>query len=179
MTRKPLDVLVVADTSGILDDHPNPSKDPNEPTLVDPRSVLLVAGRGTGASDPETGEIVLSSRPGDLVVLREANLGQEAEHTFLLYRWRGLQEEDNLASPIGVSDTGSMLLPNNADLLSERAPTFTRAELGMFSWVSFVTAMGSRSYSLSFQILTGTEGRTDPVVEGYFCWRPAITVRLA
>ncbi len=122
------DVLVSFDTETILKKYPNPSRNPDQPTLIDWQHVYMITNQDNVVSGQAGGELDLKAQVGDLIRWRETSLSLGFEKSVIFYRFIGnvganlistpdATQGDRLVRPAQHQQPGHSDLPESRQLL--------------------------------------------------------------
>ncbi len=109
------DVLVSFDTETILQKYPNPSKNPDAPTLIDFHHVYMITNQDNVVSGQAGGELDLRAQVGDLIRWRETSLSLGFEKSVIFYRFIGNVGNELISTPTPRKAEASFAQPNTSN----------------------------------------------------------------
>lgn len=161
-----IDVSVSFDTETILKKYPNPSQNPNAPTLIDWHQVYMITNQDNVVSGQAGGELDLKAQVGDLIRWRETSLSFGFEKSVIFYKFIGNAGGELISPPTPRKATASYALPNTSN---PSIPTCQKVD--NYYWSSETLACGRVTYHFNFMIVD-----RDCKPCGYFSWDPFISI---
>ncbi|KIH81277.1 inclusion body family protein [Pseudomonas batumici] len=160
------DVLVSFDTETILKKYPNPSRNPDAPTLIDWQHVYMITNQDNVVSGQAGGELDLKAQVGDLIRWRETSLSLGFEKSVIFYRFIGNVGANLISTPTPRKATASYAQPNTSNPV---IPTCQKVD--NYYWSSETLETGRVTYHFNFMIVD-----RDCKPCGYFSWDPFISI---
>ncbi|WGS52155.1 inclusion body family protein [Paraburkholderia sp. D15] len=160
------DVLVSFDTATILQAYPNPSKNPDAPTQIDPRYVYMITNQDNVISGQAGGELDIKAQVGDLIRWRETSLSLGFETQAIFYRFIGNVGNELISTPTPRMAEASIPVPNTSN---PAVPTCQK--VANYYWSSEMLKEGRVTYHFNFQIIDRACKSN-----GCFSWDPFISI---
>jgi hypothetical protein len=171
-----VNVLVVIDTAYIVNNYPNPSTDPENPTAVDHNSQHMicasprgiVGGQGSAALD-------FKAKAGDLASFNGISIYANSAAAVILYGvryWNG----DQVFNPWGPKKVTRHRAVMPGPTKPNGLPP-THQPISYASYKAKIKQAGKENFCVDIAVYTlAKDGQTQNLY-GYFCWNPSITVR--
>jgi nematocidal protein AidA len=165
-------ILITIDTDSVKQNYPDPSKDPENPTLVAANVEFMIAtgttiNSGQGTANPDFNAVV-----GDTIRVSATSGSDNFEDAVHLYDVRKCAGADVL-SPFHYQDFTKF---NAAPHSQSELPAEFRRKAFCF-YQANVIAEGTQSYIVQFALYTRDLNTGQPVIFGYFFSEPRITVK--
>lgn len=160
------DVLVAFDTETILQKYPNPSKNPNAPTLIDFHHVYMITNQDNVINGQAGGELDLKAQVGDLIRWRETSLSLGFEKSVIFYKFIGNVGNELISTPTPRKAEASFAQPNTTN---PSVPTCQK--IANYYWSSETLSTGRVTYHFNFMVVDRNCNAM-----GYFSWDPFITI---
>ncbi len=142
------DVLVAIDTATILQKVPGLSKNPNSPTLIDPKYVYMITNQDNVVNGQAGGELDVKAQVGDLIRWRETSLSLGFETAAIFYKFIGNAGNDLISTPTPRVAEASCAVPNTSN---PSVPTCQKIQ--NFYWSSETLKTGRVTYHFNFMII--------------------------
>lgn len=172
-----IDIEIVVDVSSLINDNPNASKDPANPTWVGHNYAYMIAPSKYVRSGQATGDLNISADVDDSIRWRmlsqSGNTSYSANLTNITHLSQGTvaaKAEGKLTqpqSPVPGTTPGTVPLPPtgaNAYVVTPQYDFYVEAD---------IVSAGTENYSVLFEVLYYHSGAV--TVLGYFAWDPTIT----
>ncbi|WP_459209756.1 inclusion body family protein [Aquimarina rhabdastrellae] len=161
----------VIDTSKVIRDFKNPSKDKNRPTAINPSGYMyMVVSDNQAISGQGTININFNASVGDVVRMSAVSEFNNFENPVVLYNVAKLSGDDVFSSFISRSFETKTPIPNKPNPLP---PLFENRTFSFYQ--ADVEKVGSQNFTIWFALYERRRGG-NPELYGYFKWDPKITV---
>lgn len=167
--NKVINVNIIIDTSKLMSDCTNPSKDPNNPTGIGHQYQFMVVSDGASAVQGQgTGDLSFDATQGDVVRFTAISEFNNFNNPVVLYNLFKYGGSDVFAQPhftLQPFSDVSTVAPSNFNPL--RVNTVTQ---NFWFAQNTVNNKGTENFGLYFAVYN-----PDLSLFGYFSWDPAIT----
>jgi hypothetical protein len=160
-------VLLIVDAETLLSRYPQPSLEPDNPTLIDDGFIFVAGGTQTKNSVKNDRLITLTATNGKTFHIRGRTVGLQAEHSVVFYDI-AVGNAGVLSPPQLIVHSGLTLPAPNPE--NPTQPASQKAD--DHYWHCTQLAVGAEKCELSFMVVN-----TSCEAVGYFSW--VVEVRLA
>lgn len=168
--NKIINVNIVIDTTRLMTNYPNPSKDQNNPTGIDHTYQYMVVSDNASISGQGTGDLSIQATQGDIVRFYATSEYNNYDQPVILYKLFKFGGTDVFMNPnfelqnFPGSDT---IVPTGFN------PLVTQKSTANFWFAqNTVNQKGTENYGLCFGLYDSNMN-----LFGFFSWDPAITAK--
>jgi hypothetical protein len=174
---KIINIEIVVDAQAILDDYPEPSQDPSQPTAIARDAVYLITeyAHVSNAATHATADLAIDAEVDDVIRWRGLSLSDNVSHRIIPYRIVKLAGAEVTTSPAPIAVRSWVPIPNQNPDRSVDPLECTAQQLPVYYMGCIVTNTGTERYRVAFYITEQIKGN-DTRTLGYFHWDPSVTV---
>lgn len=170
MPNKVINVNIVIDTSRLMNDIKNPSKDQNNPTGISHTYQYMVVSDGASISGQGTGDLSFQARQGDVVRFYATSEYDNFDQPVIVYSLFKFGGDDVFLKPnfeFQAFPGHDTMVPSGFNPLSVK-----RVQQDFWFAQNTVNKKGTEHYGLRFALYD-----TDLNLYGYFQWDPTIIAK--
>jgi nematocidal protein AidA len=166
--NKIVNINITVDTSGLIRDVPNPSKNQDSPTAIKHSYQYMVVSDNTGMSGQGTGDLSLVVNQGDVVRFYMTSEYNNFDNPVVIYKLFKISGDDVFKS----SSFTLELLPNANTVTPASFNPLNVEKTTQNFWFAqnTVNNKGKENYGLLFALFD-----SDMKLIGYYSWDPTIT----
>jgi nematocidal protein AidA len=172
-----INVLVVIDTEQIKKDHPNPSKDMNNPTGINHKNQFMIVTGSRGLIGGQgTADLHFKANAGDYLSFRGISVHGNSDDAVIVYGIK-YNKGDQVFNPFQAN----IVTRNRAVMPDPRSPNHNglpplHAQMTFSSYDTKIARSGTENFNVWIALFTlADDGQTQELF-GYFWWDPAVTV---
>jgi hypothetical protein len=165
--NKVINVNIIIDSSSLINDYSNPSKDQDNPTEIGHNYQFMVSSDNKGLSGQGTGNLNFGAKQGDVVRFYATSEYNNFDNPIILYKLFNFGGSNVFQDP-------NFELENfpDADIIVPATfnPLTTEQSTQNFWFAqNTVNAKGKQNYGLQFALYN-----SDLTLYGFFSWKPSI-----
>lgn len=168
--NKIINVNIIIDSSRLMKDFPNPSKDQNNPTGIGHNYQFMVVSDTASISGQGTGDLSIAATQGDVVRFYATSEYNNYDNPVILYKLFKFGGDNVFQNP----NFELQNFPGVGIVVPTQFNPLTTGQSTQNFWFAqnTVNAKGTENYGLQFGLYN-----SDLSLYGYFSWDPAITAK--
>lgn len=167
--------MIIA-TDRLLKDHPNPSRDPNNPTPIAHNYAYMVAnGAAINPTGSGSGDLAFGAAIGDIVqftAVSEYNQFRQSVVMYDMFYISGDKVFQNENFELKIANDVETPFPTSFEHF-----TVKNVPVDFYWGQNNISSKGTENYGLRFAVYQLERGQSEPSLVGFYQWDPQVTVK--